>query len=281
MSSWSHDILSRFKGDPTEVNLEASGINATKADWVAGILKKNRTVTSLILRNNYVADAGAMSLADALKVNSTLQLLDLENNKINDIGAIALADALLVNTTLTALFLANNHGITEAVQNALVDALVAKESFMYVGPGQEKLAQMRQMRQNARNAVIALLMIGSKGRLKRMNTRTINTENLIANVELPTENEIYRTQALLLWETRNDPETWLFDLDARDDDEPKRRRRAHSLACIGCPTGTAAFAEEHDMSRVFCSAYCQFVHYHNLPDLRGMTAAQVQKALIK
>ena len=75
---------------------------------LAGVLKENRTITSIDLHGNNVRDDGAIALADALKENRTITSINLGNSGVGNAGAIALADALKVNRTITKIDLSSN-----------------------------------------------------------------------------------------------------------------------------------------------------------------------------
>jgi len=70
---------------------------------LADALKRNTTITTLILRQLELADAAAASLADALQVNQTIENLDLSENNITAAGAISIADGLANNTGVKVL----------------------------------------------------------------------------------------------------------------------------------------------------------------------------------
>ena len=67
-----------------------------------------KTLKTLDLSQNDIADFGARQLAEALQRNSALTVLELESNAIGDAGATDLAKALEVNSTLGVLRLQSN-----------------------------------------------------------------------------------------------------------------------------------------------------------------------------
>jgi hypothetical protein len=96
-----------------EVNLTAQG-----AAIIADALYDNKTLKSLFLFHNHVADLGAQSLACALSFNgnSVLECLSLGWNSITDQGAHYIADMLKNNRTLTELWLPWNSIGNQGVQ---------------------------------------------------------------------------------------------------------------------------------------------------------------------
>ncbi len=49
-----------------------------------------------MLTDNYLGEAGALSLADSLRANSSLRELHLKGNEIGDKGVTAICEALMV-----------------------------------------------------------------------------------------------------------------------------------------------------------------------------------------
>uniref|UniRef100_A0A7S0DVW3 PH domain-containing protein n=1 Tax=Hanusia phi TaxID=3032 RepID=A0A7S0DVW3_9CRYP len=82
-------------------------------------LKQNQTIKSLDLRCSIdgvrggLTDEAATMISSSLKSNTTLTTLLLTNNCISDAGASAIVEAVMHNMTLTELDLDNNYDITE------------------------------------------------------------------------------------------------------------------------------------------------------------------------
>jgi len=70
-------------------------------------LKVNTSLTTLILRKNYLGDTYAIILADILYKN-TLEVIDLSHNIVSNGGARSLSAALISNTSLKKLDLSFN-----------------------------------------------------------------------------------------------------------------------------------------------------------------------------
>jgi Ran GTPase-activating protein (RanGAP) involved in mRNA processing and transport len=68
----------------------------------------NKTLTSLSVGNNALADAGMVVLSDVLKSNKTMTALYVDKNNVTCAGADALFSALPFNETLGTLYLSNN-----------------------------------------------------------------------------------------------------------------------------------------------------------------------------
>ncbi|CAF3573348.1 unnamed protein product [Adineta steineri] len=101
------------------------------AQYLAGSLKNNTALTTLILSNNQITEKGAQHLADALKNNTTLTTVDLTFNQIGDKGAQHLADSLRNNATLTTLDVSNNE-IGDMGAQHLADSLRNNTTHIYI-----------------------------------------------------------------------------------------------------------------------------------------------------
>jgi hypothetical protein len=80
-------------------------------------------LTTLDLRDNSIADDGAMAIAEALKDNTVLTTLNLSENSIGDDGAKAIAEALKDNAVLTTLDLRNLISIGRSKMDEAIDKL--------------------------------------------------------------------------------------------------------------------------------------------------------------
>lgn len=270
------------------LNLAKNGIDNRGAEALANYLRENNTLRTLILDDNSIGDYGLRLLANALERNRTLTKLSLINNDIQDNGVVALAHALRNNQTLARLYLdANNFG--PAGQRAIIEGLTYHH-IKYKGPGREEF-ETRQKQIKYRNAWdaanVPMMILNRKRNLKipkeegkivlefedNPDAITAHLNQLVAIFP----KEMHIAWARQIWKTRDDP-AWLFNpADRRPlPPSPKMKRLKKAEACIGCPTRIAAFVEANNKSRGFCSSYCQFIHYHNLPDVRGMTPAQVK-----
>ncbi|RXK36032.1 hypothetical protein M231_06680 [Tremella mesenterica] len=88
----------------------------TGVNYIAQVLKRNRTLKVLNLSDNKIEPSGLLALAEALKYNSTLETLDLSSNPCCGPaldGVSALRTAFTVNTTLKRLFISDTSLTTE------------------------------------------------------------------------------------------------------------------------------------------------------------------------
>jgi Ran GTPase-activating protein (RanGAP) involved in mRNA processing and transport len=113
----------------TTLDLGHNAIGREGAEALAKALMANDVLTSLLLRGNWLRDAGARALAQAF---GALTSLDLGSNAINDEGAIALIEAHKKNSALTSLLLKGNsvtysrtHSVGVDFETELAEALKA------------------------------------------------------------------------------------------------------------------------------------------------------------
>lgn len=121
------------------LKLESNGITSEGAQYLAELVRCNRTLTELYLSQNHLGDVGVELLTNALNEDkrahadndnkdipskpSTLQHLYLGDNDITDVGVGYLADMLKANRTLTWLWLSNNQ-ITNSGLHTLSNVLI-------------------------------------------------------------------------------------------------------------------------------------------------------------
>ena len=89
---------------------------------LASVLRTNRTLVYLNLRQCNIDSKGAWQIANALSANNTLQTLILQNNPIGVEGATAFAEMLLKNKSLKKLDLRDD-SIGEEGTQKLIDSL--------------------------------------------------------------------------------------------------------------------------------------------------------------
>ena len=120
--------LFALRGDTKKRSLDMSNRGLTFVDGVviAELLKANKTMTKLVLRNNKLGDNGAAALAMMLCVNKTLEKLNLENNKIEHRGGQAMVEALRANSKLNYLNLLSNR-VETTVRKQLQEVAKAKK----------------------------------------------------------------------------------------------------------------------------------------------------------
>ncbi|WWC85158.1 uncharacterized protein L201_000015 [Kwoniella dendrophila CBS 6074] len=103
-------------------------------NYIAQVLKRNRTLKVLNLSDNKIETSGLVALAEALKYNSTLETLDLSSNPCcgpNGEGIAALRTAFTVNNSLKRLFLSDT-GLTTDGAISLAEFLPETKSLLHL-----------------------------------------------------------------------------------------------------------------------------------------------------
>lgn len=103
-------------------------------NYIAQVLKRNRTLRVLNLSENRIEPAGLVALAEALKYNSTLETLDLSSNPCcgpSLEGIAALRTSFTVNRSLKRLFLADT-GLTMEGAIDLAEFIPENESLLHL-----------------------------------------------------------------------------------------------------------------------------------------------------
>ncbi|CAF0836502.1 unnamed protein product [Adineta ricciae] len=125
------------------LKLESNGITSEGAQYLAELVRCNRTLTELYLSQNRLGDVGVELLTNALNEDkrahadhdnkdvapkpSTLQHLYLGDNDITDIGIGYLANMLKSNRTLTWLWLSNNQITNPGLQ--ILSSVLINDNF--------------------------------------------------------------------------------------------------------------------------------------------------------
>ncbi|XP_022783849.1 protein NLRC5-like [Stylophora pistillata] len=84
----------------THLNLRNAKIRNAGAEALEEVLRENCTLTHASLRDNEISHIGAEALARGLEFNKVLVHLDIRNNWIGNQGAVAFAKAFELNSTL-------------------------------------------------------------------------------------------------------------------------------------------------------------------------------------
>jgi Ran GTPase-activating protein (RanGAP) involved in mRNA processing and transport len=87
------------------LNLEFCNIDSFIAQAITEVLKKNQTLTCLLLSFNDIQDRGCQALACALSNNHGLLRLEVSDCKVSKTGGLP---EFFMNRTLTSLNLDNN-----------------------------------------------------------------------------------------------------------------------------------------------------------------------------
>ena len=135
----------------------------------------------------------------------------------------------------------------------------------------------------AREAVIAILKIGNLWDPEddRFEPRDDDSdfEKFLHQTGSEQRKSYFFQSAKELWNTRHDPVWWT----EAEREEAKRVLEENKLVqtCIASHIcdNKAILMEVSDPTQVFCSSYCQFMHYTGAPDLRGMNVEQIKRAL--
>ncbi|OCF72201.1 hypothetical protein I204_07466 [Kwoniella mangroviensis CBS 8886] len=103
-------------------------------NYIAQVLKRNRTLKVLNLSDNQIGPSGLVALAEALKYNSTLETLDLSSNPCcgpSMAGISSLRTTFTVNTSLKRLFLSDT-GLNTEGAISLAEFLPESKSLLHL-----------------------------------------------------------------------------------------------------------------------------------------------------
>lgn len=256
-------------------------LGALHLNWTTGLgylgifgisqgLSKNQTLTELNLENVSMNDMDAINIANALKTNHTLLSINLFNNDdIGDTGMMAIAEALKVNHTLKHISLDSSEAVGARAlvaaikQNGMLTSLdIDQGADFEMQPFIYRNIRAHERARQAANALLAMAKnkAGRLGELRRFGM----------------EPALVRQMAAHLVSTRWQPIWWTPEERREAGIEDGGGKRLRTNACIGCNTQKAFYMEPTSPSRVFCSSYCQFIKFHGLPDVRGMSPEQIK-----
>lgn len=271
------DLVSRIRNnDPDLTELDLRDLSRyPKVFTVIEALGDNTTVRGLDLSGSHVGSNHIRVLIASLKRNRYIVRLYLNDVRFTTEDAIALADVMCRRGSYVAELHLNrtNFTIVQIRAFARVLALYRKPVIWGYGITLDKevdFAIRRIKRENARAAIISYLIIHKLAR-----NGELQTDEDVKELFKRMPRDIRVLLAKKLWATR-DEIVWLFNPADRDTEGVPS---APKKLCVGCFIGTPLFHEQHDDTRRFCSSYCQFIHHHNLPDLRGMTPSQIERLI--
>jgi Ran GTPase-activating protein (RanGAP) involved in mRNA processing and transport len=114
-----------------ELHLSNNCISDMGVHALAQVLSiNNSTLKCLEIHSNNITDEGAEYLAEMLKTNKTLSLLGLNSNQISDWGVHLLTSAITCyNETIQRLYLASNTLITDISLDNFVEMLTYNRSL--------------------------------------------------------------------------------------------------------------------------------------------------------
>lgn len=100
------ELVGKIREDSiSDFNLNYRALSREQLKLVFGALKKNESVTSLLLSGNHIDDDSAISLSEVLEAHPNLKTLEVSLRSTDKKGHRAFASALAANTTLELLFL--------------------------------------------------------------------------------------------------------------------------------------------------------------------------------
>ena len=125
------------------LNLSDNDIDASGIVSVSEGLKKNSSLKSLDVSNNYkIGDTGAMAIGESLKTNATLTFLNLSKTETGDQGLKVIAQALESNSSLQILNLSGNSGNGHFSGTVDVEAFITFNKTTGIGtPGAQAMAK--------------------------------------------------------------------------------------------------------------------------------------------
>ena len=92
-----------------------------------------RTLQKLYVNDNDIGPLGTKAIAKALLENTSLELLNMSRNSAGEDGAVAIAEAIATNKTLTKLYLWNDYTLSEESAKLIVRNLHLNDVIIKVG----------------------------------------------------------------------------------------------------------------------------------------------------
>jgi len=245
----------------------------------------NSGLTELYMNSAKVGYRGALALSKLLESGkSNLNKLLLSKNNIDDQGAILISKALETNkSSLTILSLLSN-SISSSAKDSFINNVATKNSSLIrlAGISSEPafLERNKRAQESARKATVQVLLIAglenpemglSDTLFERLIRETGKNQRKHYLIEMA--KELYNTRFDYVWWTKKER----IDAGLEDAIQPKTMQVCISNAVC---SRKGKFVESTNFKNVFCSSYCQFMHYTGAPDLRGMSTEQIKDALL-
>ncbi len=101
-----------------------------------------------------ISDEGARALADILRVNKILTYLNVRNNRISNDGAQEIAESLLKNWTLTELDISDNNCINERGFEVFATTLIGNKTLLFLTVGYTMTDKVKQKLQISRENLL-------------------------------------------------------------------------------------------------------------------------------
>jgi len=243
-------------------------------------------ITSLNLSDNAITDDEGIKIINAIsKLNIPLRKLNLQDNRLTDEFVKAFVNNK--NLFLQKLDLQNNEDITKQGMLLLLKYLREENgslTILFFGTDgyspllnkkeytqlQDYLKRNKEGQEKAEKAAFQVLLIA--------NIRLDPTEKISNNLFgklLQNTGYLQRKRFLIevaseLWKSRFDSVWW------SGKQRPKKRPKT-TESCISSSicSREATLVEATNIDNVFCSSYCQFMHYTGAPDLRGMNVEEI------
>ncbi len=114
------------------MKLAGCALGPAGAQYLADMLRLNRSLTSLGLAYNDIRAEGAAALGEVLPLNGTLTELDLRGNRLGAGGGLALAEGLLRNP-------GNKLTVLKVADNKVGDAAMARLAACFRGTARDGL----------------------------------------------------------------------------------------------------------------------------------------------
>ncbi|CAF4861990.1 unnamed protein product [Rotaria sp. Silwood1] len=138
-------------------------IEISKDEWLHQIFSVDEERNNLSSGHNqrlkeqyeYITrDEGARTLADMLRVNKILTYLNIRNNCISNDGAQVIAESLIKNSTLTELDISDNNDINETGFELFATTLLGNKTLLFLTTGYRMADAVKQMLQTSRENLI-------------------------------------------------------------------------------------------------------------------------------
>jgi len=276
------DVLKSGKSSLKILSLSGNPISDDGSVLIFEALESgNSSLTELYMNSAKVGYRGALALSKLLESGkSNLNKLVLHKNNIDDQGAILISKALEKNkSSLTKLSLLSNL-ISSLGMDSFINNVATKNSSLILLGGVEDafLERNKRAQESARKATIQVLLIAglenpemglSDTLFERLIRETGKSQRKHYLIE--TAKELYNTRFDYVWWTKKER----IDAGLEEAIQPKTMQVCISNAVC---SRKGKFVESTNLNNVFCSSYCQFIHYTGAPDLRGMSTEEIKNA---
>eukprot|EP00756_Hemistasia_phaeocysticola_P011199 Hpha_TRINITY_DN15097_c2_g13::TRINITY_DN15097_c2_g13_i1::g.123462::m.123462/K19760/DAW1; dynein assembly factor with WDR repeat domains 1 len=178
--------------DPAEYYDErCAAVGCRPNPALRGILQQGGLVNvrMLSLRETYIGDAGAFSLAQTLWLLPNLSILDLVGNGLSNAAILPLCQGCARLSGLRALELSDNRLITRKGGQHLLDMMASKEPLLWIGTDATMVSQYFSSR---------LVAHGERRRSKMLQTARVRWEHLIQQLRPHRRGDACPVQSILV-----------------------------------------------------------------------------------